>query len=191
MEYLVVDLEATCSDDGSVTVENMEIIEIGACWATPSGEVLHQFQHFVRPLVNPILTPFCMKLTGISQRDVDEAPKFAIVAEKLNRFVEEHRGPHSVWVSWGAYDFKQLVKDSELHQVKFPISFPHLNVKKAFAKVQKIGKEVGMSKACDLVGRPLAGQHHRGLDDAINVAGLLPWILGAQYLKNNSGLGGA
>ncbi len=28
---LVVDLEATCSEDGSISVEEMEIIEIGAC----------------------------------------------------------------------------------------------------------------------------------------------------------------
>lgn len=190
MEYLVVDLEATCSDDGSVTAENMEIIEIGACWASSSGEVLHRFQHFVRPLVNPVLTPFCIALTGISQNDVDGAPLFAAAAEKLNCFVEEHRASHSVWMSWGAYDLKQLIKDSSLHQVECPISLPHQNAKKAFAKIQKIGKEVGMSKACDLVGRPLFGQHHRGLDDAINIAGLLPWILGTRYLKNKSDLEG-
>jgi len=44
--FLVVDLEATCSDDGSILPEDMEIIEIGACWATESGVVLQRFQHF-------------------------------------------------------------------------------------------------------------------------------------------------
>ncbi|MES8989501.1 exonuclease, partial [Cutibacterium acnes] len=56
---LVVDLEATCADDGSIAPEDMEIIEIGAGWATESGVVLERFQHLVRPLVRPILTPFC------------------------------------------------------------------------------------------------------------------------------------
>jgi len=38
MRFLVVDLEATCSDDGTISGEEMEIIEIGACWATEDGE---------------------------------------------------------------------------------------------------------------------------------------------------------
>lgn len=185
MKYLVVDLEATCSDDGSITAENMEIIEIGACWASPSGEVLQRFQQFVKPLVNPTLTPFCRTLTGISQSDIDAAPLFATAAEKLFRFAEEHSVPQSVWMSWGAYDLKQLVKDSSLHEVKFPIAFPHQNAKKMFAKIQKIGKEVGMAKACELAGFSLLGQHHRGLDDAVNIARLLPFILGHSQLRKS------
>jgi inhibitor of KinA sporulation pathway (predicted exonuclease) len=35
-----------------------------------------------------------------------------------------------------------------------------------------------MAKACELVGLTLAGTHHRALDDALNIARLLPWILG-------------
>ncbi|WP_075259828.1 3'-5' exonuclease [Herbaspirillum camelliae] len=185
MKYLVVDLEATCSDDGSITAENMEIIEIGACWASPSGEVLQRFQQFVKPLVNPALTPFCRALTGISQHDVDTAPLFATAAEKLFLFAEEHSDPQAVWMSWGAYDQKQLVRDSSLHQVKFPIAFPHQNAKKMFAKNQKIGKEVGMAKACELAGFSLLGQHHRGLDDAVNIARLLPFILGHSHLRKS------
>lgn len=34
---LVIDLEATCSDDGGFTSDEMEIIEIGACWTTVDG----------------------------------------------------------------------------------------------------------------------------------------------------------
>lgn len=40
---LVVDLEATCSDDGTIPPEEMEIIEMGACWATERGVVLDGF----------------------------------------------------------------------------------------------------------------------------------------------------
>jgi inhibitor of KinA sporulation pathway (predicted exonuclease) len=65
---LVVDLEATCSDDGSIDREAMEIIEVGACWATREGLVLKQFQSFVRPSTNPLLTSFCTGLTHIQQK---------------------------------------------------------------------------------------------------------------------------
>lgn len=50
---LVVDLEATCANDGSIPAEAMETIEIGACWATPDGQVLYRFQCYVRPLDRP------------------------------------------------------------------------------------------------------------------------------------------
>ena len=36
---LVIDLEATCCDQGTITPEQMEVIELGAVWATPAGEV--------------------------------------------------------------------------------------------------------------------------------------------------------
>ncbi|MGC7960634.1 exonuclease domain-containing protein, partial [Salmonella enterica] len=67
---LVVDLEATCSDDGSIAPEEMEIIEIGACWTTEGGVVLERFQHLVKPMVRPTLTPFCKQLIGITQEEV-------------------------------------------------------------------------------------------------------------------------
>ncbi|WP_343056479.1 hypothetical protein [Paraburkholderia ultramafica] len=50
---LVVDLEATCSDDEAITPENMETIEIGACWVGVDGTVVDRFQSFVRPILNP------------------------------------------------------------------------------------------------------------------------------------------
>lgn len=182
MRILVVDLEATCSDDGSVPSEDMEIIEIGACWATETGDVLHRFQHFVRPLIRPVLTSFCMKLTGIRQADVDSAPMLPLAAEALREFVLTGFEPGALWMSWGAYDLKQVTRDTQRHDITSPLLLPHQNAKKMFAKAQRIGKEVGMAKACELARRPLQGLHHRGLDDAVNIAGLMPWILGDRRL---------
>ncbi|MDR6586350.1 3'-5' exonuclease [Herbaspirillum frisingense] len=180
--FLVDDLEATCSDDGSITSEEMEIIEIGACWTTESGEVLRRFQHFVRPLKRPVLMPFCMSLTGIAQQEVDQAPLFPVAAQALRNFVSETNSANAIWMSWGAYDFKQMAKDSERHSIDIPLQMPHQNAKRMFAKAQRIGKEVGMAKACALTQIKMDGQHHRGLDDAVNIARLMPWILGASRL---------
>lgn len=181
-QILVVDLEATCSDDGSISSEEMEIIEIGACWTTESGVALQRFQHFVRPLQRPKLTAFCTSLTGITQQDVDQAPLFAVAAQALRAFVAETSSPDAIWMSWGAYDFKQMLRDSERHDIVSPLNIPHRNAKRMFAKEQRIGKEVGMAKACELAKISMEGQHHRGLDDAINIAKLMPWILGAIHL---------
>lgn len=181
---LVVDLEATC-DDNAPTFD-MEIIEIGAVWVAPDGAVLDRFQAFARPLINPRLTPFCSTLTGIHQADVDSAPKFPAVAEALRAFVARHRQPGATWMSWGAWDRKQLDRDSMRHGIIPPIDLPHINAKRQFAKARHIGKEVGMAKACDLVGLQLEGAHHRALDDALNVARLLPWVLGLHRARPNN-----
>jgi inhibitor of KinA sporulation pathway (predicted exonuclease) len=183
---LVVDLEATCSDDGSISPEEMEIIEIGACWATEGGVVLERFQHLVRPLARPVLTPFCKQLIGITQEEIDLAPLFPIAARALQAFVNEVVSSDTVWMSWGAYDHKQLTRDAQRHGIAMPLTMPHHNAKRLFAKAQRIGKEVGMVRACALTGISLEGQHHRGLDDAVNIAKLMPWVLGHATLAGQS-----
>lgn len=173
---LVVDLEATCDDNASSF--DMETIEVGAVWVASDGAVLDSFQAFARPVVNPRLTPFCSKLTGIHQADVDRAQAFPAVAEALRAFVARHRQPDATWASWGEWDRRQLELDSVRHGITQPIDLPHVNVKRVFTRVRRIGKEVGMAKACELVGLRLEGTHHRALDDALNVAKLLPWVFG-------------
>lgn len=183
VRVLVVDLEAACSDDGSISVEEMETIEIGACWATEEVLILHRFQHFVRPLEWPVLMPFCMALTRISQRDVDQASLFPVAARALSEFASQFAEPGATWLSWGAYDMKQIAREIVRHDIASPLAMPHQNGKKMFAKVQRIGKEVGMAKACELAKIPMEGLHHRGLDDSVNIARLMPSVLGNAFLR--------
>lgn len=170
---LVIDLEATCSNDESITGSNMEIIEIGACWVNPQGEILDTFQTFVRPVVNRILTPFCTELTTITQDKVDGAPTFDQVVPLLQEFALKHLQESSIWASWGAYDRNQFEFDSARHGVENPVAhLPHANLKKIFAKKRKI-KRVGMMGALQIAGIEHTGEHHRALDDAINISKLL------------------
>lgn len=54
---LVVDLEATCCDDRSISRRQMEIIEIGAVLLDlRDRRVISEFQRFVRPVRHPQLT---------------------------------------------------------------------------------------------------------------------------------------
>lgn len=182
MKYLVVDLEATCADDNSIPAEDMEIIEIGACWATESGEVLKRFQCFVKPLRRPELTPFCISLTGIAQSDVNSASLFSVAAQALNDFAKKSSEDDAIWISWGAYDYRQLTREAQRHGISIPLAIPHRNAKRMFAKEQRIGKEVGMRRACVLAEIAMEGTHHRGLDDAENIAKLIPWVLGTRRL---------
>jgi len=178
---LLIDLEATCDEGDGIPVNDMEIIEVGAVWATAEGIVLDAFQALVRPVVRPQLTPFCRQLTRIEQADVDGAEPFPVVAARLSSFAQQHYATGATWGSWGQYDAKQLVRDCERHGIEHPLAaFDHVNLKRRFAKERKI-KEVGMARALQMVGLPLDGAHHRGLDDARNIAKLLPFTA----IRNN------
>lgn len=72
MNYIIFDLEATCWENDR-TKQN-EIIEIGAVKLDENLAVIGEFQTFIKPKLNPILSDFCKKLTSISQEEVDQAP---------------------------------------------------------------------------------------------------------------------
>ncbi|WP_394539046.1 exonuclease domain-containing protein [Lysobacter enzymogenes] len=175
--YLLIDFEATCADDGSVPRQQMEIIEIGAVMVdTASLAVVGEFQRFVRPVRHPRLTAFCTGLTSIAQADVDAAPGFAEAAAALKAW----RGGYAdlAWGSWGDYDRNQLQQDCGFHRVSDPVGAPHHNIKRLFAQREGSGRKFGLDGAVARVRLEFAGTHHRGIDDARNIARLLPYALG-------------
>jgi inhibitor of KinA sporulation pathway (predicted exonuclease) len=181
---LVVDLECTCSDESTpaserVSPEQMEIIEIGAVVATLQGTVVDQFTHFVQASERPALTAFCSSLTGIQQADVNAAEFLDDVLGALDHWLEPNRSRLVGWGSWGAFDQRQLDRECVRKGLRNPLtSLPHTNLKAHFAKRRRI-RQVGMAKALEIVGLPLLGQHHRGLDDARNIAQLLHYTVDA------------
>jgi len=84
--WLIIDLEAT-TDDGGWPVTEMEVIEIGASLVNRQGRELDHFQRFVRPQRRPLLTPFCRKLTHITQANMDSAAPFGDVWALFERWL--------------------------------------------------------------------------------------------------------
>lgn len=171
---LLLDLEATCDQTPKLPPERMEIIEVGAVWAQLDGLCLAEFQAFVRPLEGPTLSDFCRRLTGIQQAEVDAAPTLPQVAQALAAFGQAHPQPWPTWLSWGDYDRKQWLLDVARHGIPHPLgTWAHVNLKQAVAQAQG-WRPSGMAEALARLGLPLAGSHHRALDDARNLAQLLP-----------------
>ena len=183
--YLVIDFEATCCDKGTVPSKEMEIIEIGAVMVEAKNlQIISEYQSFVRPVRHPELTPFCTNLTSIQQSDVDSAPLFQEFIGSFKAWLAEYHD--FVFCSWGDYDLKQLQQDCDFHRVPFPIGAPHLNVKRLMAERQKLAKKPGLGQAIKLANLEFAGTHHRGIDDARNIARLLPYIFGELQLPANA-----
>jgi inhibitor of KinA sporulation pathway (predicted exonuclease) len=167
--YLIVDLEATCSDDGAVPRHEMEIIEIGAvAQDSRTFEIGSEFQTFVRPVRHPELTEFCTGLTGITQSNVAGAPPFREALEAMKEWT--YAVGDSLFCSWGDYDRNQFVQDCEFHRVAYPFRSAHLNLKAEFARALSRKKKLGIAEAVRHLGIEFEGSHHRGLDDARNIA---------------------
>lgn len=167
--YLIIDLEATCSDDGAVPRHEMEIIEIGAVLQSArTFEVQTEFQTFVQPVRHPTLTKFCNELTGITQSDVENAPLFRPALEAMKAWLWAFND--TLFCSWGDYDRRQFHQDCAYHQVAYPFHAEHLNLKAAFSQAVGRGKKLGIAEALRHLGMEFEGSPHRGLDDARNVA---------------------
>lgn len=178
--YLVIDVEATCDEDHRIPREQTEIIEVGAVLC--DGKTLQpqaQFQSFIKPLRHPRLTPFCTRLTSIKQSDVDGAPGFGAAMQKLAAFLNEHGATGQfTFCSWGDYDRQQFTRDERRHGTRAPLGPQHLNLKEAFRRRSGDDGKLGCGQALRRVGLRFDGTAHRGIDDARNIARLLPYCLG-------------
>jgi inhibitor of KinA sporulation pathway (predicted exonuclease) len=83
----------------------------------------------------------------------------------------------ALFCSWGAYDFNQLAADCRRHGIAMPFS-QHWNLKEGYAMRSGSRKRLGMMAALRSLGLSATGTHHRGIDDARNIARMLPYILG-------------
>lgn len=177
--YLVIDLEATCDDGGAIPEKLMEIIEIGAVLV--DGATLRpvaEFVTFVRPVIRPRLTAFCTRLTTITQADVDAAPTFPEAIAALGRFQGDL---DALFCSWGDYDRKQFEIDGHRWGVPLPLR-GHMNLKKRFSAALGETQRYGMAGALERLKLPLVGTHHRGIDDARNIARILPYAIGREKI---------
>jgi len=176
--FLVVDLEATCSDDGSIPPEEMEIIEIGACLVTESGVVLERFQHLVSAAgaanTHAILqaidqhhargsgsrtTVSCRRAgaAGLHQRRGVAGYRL----DELGKLRSKATGRRCA-APWDCYAFAHAPPECQA-----PVC-------EGSAHWQRSWHGSGVRANRHQPG----GADHRGLDDAINIAKLMPWVLG-------------
>ena len=166
MNYVIVDLEATCWEgrDGSKN----ETIEIGAVLVNAQKQILSEFEQFVKPLMNPTLSDFCKNLTSITQAQVDAAPYFYEAVESFKKWITQHGAAYTL-CSWGFYDKKQFEQDCRLHGLETDWLKHHISLKHQHAQIRGLQRTVGMKSALAMEKLLLAGTHHRGIDDARNI----------------------
>jgi inhibitor of KinA sporulation pathway (predicted exonuclease) len=129
----------------------------------------------VRP-AHSTVGPYCTALTTLTQEEVER--EGIALSEACALLREVYRSRTRPWASYGDYDRLQLERECRRKGVAYPFGSRHLNVKTLFALAHALPREVPLDEALRLRGFPLEGTHHRGLDDAWNIARLLSELLG-------------
>jgi len=168
---LVIDIESTCWEGGyPPRGEANDIIEIGL---TPlevaTGQRLEKRSILVRPERSHV-SPFCTQLTTLTQEQVDVGIAFKDACRILE---DEYHSGQRLWASFGDYDRRQFEKQCRDQGVRYPFGRSHLNAKTLFALSRALPSEIGLPQALALLSLPLEGTHHRGHDDAWNIAAVL------------------
>jgi inhibitor of KinA sporulation pathway (predicted exonuclease) len=173
-QILVVDIESTCWQNTPPPGQESEIIEIGIClFDVASAQRLEKDSILVKPDRSQV-SEFCTQLTTLTQAQVDRGISFAAACSILKK---KYLSKERVWTSYGDYDRRQFERQCESFQIGYPFGTTHLNVKSLFAIIHALPQEVGMDRALEFLNLPLEGTHHRGGDDAWNIAGILSKLL--------------
>lgn len=171
---LVVDLESTCWEGEPPPGQTNEIIEIGLCTVDLKTLTRIEKRSFLVKPVQSEISDFCTELTTLTP---DMFAKAGSLAEAVKILKKEYRSKDRLWASWGDYDRRQFERVCQAQNVGYPFGPSHLNVKSLFAAAIGASHELGLDGAYKHLGLTMEGIHHRGDDDAWNIAEILCRLL--------------
>ena len=183
MSHLVVlDFEWT-ADNRKRMLPVSEITQFPSVLVRLDGQrssIIDQFDTFVRPTLNPTLTPFSIELTAISQSDVDAAPTLvAVVPQYLawlrgHRLVDDEGARRGSWsfCTWSDADIGgQLANELRVKGLAMPSCFDQwVDLKLVYHRRYKREPRGGLQACVERLGLVFDGRAHNGLVDSINTA---------------------
>jgi len=180
----VLDFEATC--EKNVELKSREIIEFPSilyCLEDGKITLIDVFQKYVKPTINPKLSDFCTKLTGITQSQVDNAETLPIIYKKHFAWLEPKiRGNTCYFITCGNWDLDiQLPAECKMKNIKMNhIYKKFLNIKDMFYSTYKI-KGTGLLDMLEKLSLSFTGRQHSGFDDCVNTSTLLTKLINDGY----------
>lgn len=169
MNYILFDIEATCWN-GYHSNGIQEIIELAAISIDRFGEETDTFLHFVQPRINPRLSQYCRKLTGITQKAVDLALPF----EGIYHEFEDWAGADvDTWfVSWGSFD-TEILNDQCLRIFnEKSLILNHLDLQSAYTRLKGLPPLTSLTKAVEYEEWEFEGEPHRAMPDTRNMSSI-------------------
>ncbi|KRZ53800.1 3'-5' exonuclease eri-1, partial [Trichinella nativa] len=190
--YCVLHFECTCATESSGKTYSNEIIEFSSLFIHVStAKVLSRFHSYCRPVVNPVLSEFCTRSTGIRQENVESAPLFPEVFKHFLQWIKiETDGKSVAFVTDGNEDIAAYLQKQLLY---FNLDIPKelrswIDLKKAFSDILRVNL-LKLSEMLDVIGLNLECTKHCGMDDAKNISRIVIWLSELKiYLQKNAKL---
>jgi len=159
--YVSLDLE--------MNQPSRKIIQIGIVYGDMNTGVIWEKQSIY---VNPgeSLNPYIMKLTGVTEAHIQNAPTLASAYVQIQAAMKRH-GPCRNPITWGGGDSEAMRVQMELNENEYLFGRRWLDTKTIFqAWCQSQGKPVqaGLAKAMSKMGLQFKGRKHDALADAMN-----------------------
>ena len=172
---VVIDVESTCWETRPPKGQESEIIEIGVCLLNLKSGFRENRESILVIPERSTISKFCTKLTTLTQEQV--MSEGMSLADACRYLMRKYDTRNRAWASYGDYDRRQFERQCARKRAPYPFSSRHVNVKLLFALIHGLDYEVGMATALKKLNQPLEGTHHRGVDDAYNIAGILAVLL--------------
>lgn len=201
----VLDFEANCDNGMKVIGMDNEVIEFpSVLWKydVVNNNILmtklSEFQLFCKPKNTPILTPFCIELTKITQDKVDSGVTFPVALKQHELWLRSHIPDFDivsglgniVIATCGEWDMQTMApKEYKNYNMKnvHSLYLKYVNVKKEFSEFYKCASKYGMAGMLRHLNLTLDGTHHSGIDDCKNISKILVKLFedGHLYEKMN------
>lgn len=110
--YAFFDAEYTCFMENDRSFDkrhSSEVISVGLVVADRHLNVAATYYSTIRPQYNPKLTGYCKSLTGLTQKEIDEAPDYDTVFQRMTDIFKDY--PVKEIFVWGS-DHKTLEDDA-------------------------------------------------------------------------------
>jgi inhibitor of KinA sporulation pathway (predicted exonuclease) len=171
--FLTNPVEGTCLEDSGFDYAS-EIIEFPVILIRSNPyEVIDVFHTYIRPTINPILSDFCTKLTGITQEMVATAPLFKDVFDSFHDWLQSHV-PESfdecIFVTDGPWDLRDFVLKECVYIDRERPEFMNqiVDIRKEFELFYKQPK-TNLDGMLRYLQMEFEGREHSGIDDSKNI----------------------
>ena len=182
---ICLDLEYTCwensiQDDWPDPQFPAEILQVGmAVFDLIQGQCLNNFSTYVRPVLNPRMSDYCVNLLQISQNIIDDSPALPQVINKISSFLSDYGDDSTLVCAFGP-DCKRFLDDATRHHRESPFrSFACQNLQQEAAKVMGMAdKWPEREHIKQHFQLPPSANRHDALDDALDVKVLFDALMG-------------
>ncbi|XP_030375149.1 ERI1 exoribonuclease 2 [Scaptodrosophila lebanonensis] len=188
---IAVDFEATCWEKQAPPQwREAEIIEFPAVLVNlKTGKIEAQFHKYVMPIESPRLSSYCIELTGIQQKTVDNGVPLQTALTMFHEWLRKELRARNLtlpkmrkdnilgncaFVTWTDWDFGIcLSKECSRKHIRKAYYFNQwIDVRAIYRQWYKY-RPCNFSDALTHVGLTFEGRAHSGIDDAKNLGALM------------------